>query len=146
MTDSHHPQLTPYAGLNPQLLLDAIEQCCGLECDGRLQALNSFENRVYQVGLADGSAVVAKFYRPERWSAAAIQEEHDFAFALAAREIPIVAPLLLHQRTRHEYAGFQFAVYPKRGGARQSLKILQYYVGWVDLLPESMRLVDCNHL
>ena len=116
MTDSHHPQLTPYAGLNPQLLLDAIEQCCGLECDGRLQALNSFENRVYQVGLADGSAVVAKFYRPERWSAAAIQEEHDFAFALAAREIPIVAPLLLHQRTRHEYAGFQFAVYPKRGG------------------------------
>jgi len=115
------PVAAPYAALNPETLLDAVETC-GLRCDGRLQALNSYENRVYQVWLDDGSSVVAKFYRPQRWSAAAIQEEHDFALALAAREIPMVAPLVFSGRTCHQHAGFQFAVYPRRGGRSPELE------------------------
>ncbi len=111
----------PYAALTPEVLLDAVESC-GVRCDGRLQGLNSYENRVYQVWLEDGTAVVAKFYRPQRWSAAAIQEEHDFALELAAREIPVVAPLQLLGRTRHEHQGFQFAVYPRRGGRSPELE------------------------
>ena len=85
--------MKPYAALNPELILDAIESCCGLRCDGRLQALNSYENRVYQVWLEDGVSLVAKFYRPQRWTTEAIQEEQDFALELAAREVPVVAPL-----------------------------------------------------
>ena len=65
--------MKPYAALNPEAILDAIESCCGLRCDGRLQALNSYENRVYQVWLEDGVSVVAKFYRPQRWTTEAIQ-------------------------------------------------------------------------
>ena len=65
--------MAPYSGLTPETLLDAIESC-GVHCDGRLQGLNSYENRVYQAWLDDGSSVVAKFYRPQRWSAEAIQE------------------------------------------------------------------------
>ena len=107
--------MAPYSGLTPETLLDAIESC-GVHCDGRLQGLNSYENRVYQAWLDDGSSVVAKFYRPQRWSAEAIQEEHDFALELAAREIPVVAPLLFNGQTRHEHGGFQFALYPRRGG------------------------------
>lgn len=107
--------MAPYSGLTPETLLDAIESC-DVHCDGRLQGLNSYENRVYQAWLDDGSSVVAKFYRPQRWSAEAIQEEHDFALELAAREIPVVAPLLFNGQTRHEHGGFQFALYPRRGG------------------------------
>ena len=108
--------MAPYQSLTPNLILDAIEACCGTRCDGRLQGLNSYENRVYQVWMEDDSSVVAKFYRPQRWSAAAIQEEHDYALELVAREIPVVAPLQFGGRTRHEHGGFQFAVYPRRGG------------------------------
>jgi Ser/Thr protein kinase RdoA (MazF antagonist) len=85
--DSH-----PYDALTPDLILDAVERS-GLCCDGRLLALNSFENRVYQVGIEDGAPLVAKFYRPERWPRAAILEEHAFALELARAELPIVAPL-----------------------------------------------------
>ena len=113
--------MKPYAALNPELILDAIESCCGLRCDGRLQGLNSYENRVYQVWLEDGVSVVAKFYRPQRWSSAAIQEEHDFAAELAARELPVVAPLVFNGRTLHEHGGFQFALTPRRGGRTPEL-------------------------
>ncbi len=82
----------PYDALTPDLILDAVEQT-GLRCDGRLLALNSFENRVYQVGIEDGPPLVAKFYRPERWPRAAILEEHAFALELAGAELPVVAPL-----------------------------------------------------
>ncbi|OHC67767.1 MAG: stress response serine/threonine protein kinase YihE [Rhodocyclales bacterium GWA2_65_20] len=105
----------PYAGLTPDRILDAVEGA-GLRCDGRLLALNSFENRVFQIGRDDGSFVVAKFYRPGRWSNAAILEEHDFTRALAAREIPVVAPLVIEGRTLHEHGGYRFAVFPKQGG------------------------------
>ena len=89
----------PYANLTPDTVLNALESC-GLRGDGRLIALNSYENRVYQVWLEEaepfGVSVVAKFYRPERWSTAAILEEHAFVAELAEREIPAVPPLTLN--------------------------------------------------
>ena len=105
----------PYADLTPDRALDAIESV-GLACDGRLLALNSFENRVYQVWLADAPPVVVKFYRPGRWSDAAIGEEHDFTRELAAREIPAVPPLVIAGSTLHRHGGHRFAVFPKQGG------------------------------
>ncbi len=105
----------PYAALTPDCVLDALDST-GLTADGRLLALNSYENRVYQMGVEDAAPVVVKFYRPERWSDEAILEEHAFVAELAAREIPVVAALELHGTTLHAHAGFRFAVYPKHGG------------------------------
>jgi len=105
----------PYSALTPDCALDALDST-GLKADGRLLALNSYENRVYQMGIEDAAPVVVKFYRPERWSDAAILEEHAFTAELAAREIPVVAPLVLNGATLHPHAGFRFAVYPKQGG------------------------------
>ncbi len=110
----------PYARLTPDRLLDAVESI-GLRCDGRLLQLNSFENRVYQVWLEDGSCVVAKFYRPSRWSDAQILEDHEFTIDLAQREIPVVAPLLIDGRTLHAFEDFRFALYPRRGGRAPEL-------------------------
>ena len=110
----------PYAELTPDRVLDAVDSA-GWRSDGRLFTLNSYENRVYQVGLEDGASVVAKFYRPARWSDAQIDEEHAFALELAAREIPVVAPLVRDGRTLFEHAGFRFAVYPRRGGRTPEL-------------------------
>ena len=105
----------PYAALTPDVALDALDST-GLKADGRLLALNSYENRVYQMGVEDAAPVVVKFYRPGRWSDAAILEEHAFVIELAAREIPAVPPRVLNQATLHTHAGFRFAVYPKQGG------------------------------
>ena len=124
----------PYSRLTPDAVLAALESV-GLRCDGRQLALNSFENRVYQVGIEDAAPVVAKFYRPERWSDAQILEEHEFVLELAAREIPAVPPLTLGGRTLHEHGGFRFAVYPRRGGRapeledRATLEWLGRYIG-----------------
>ncbi len=109
------PVAAPYAGLTPECLLDAIETT-GQRCDGRLAALNSYENRVYQVWLESGESVIAKFYRPQRWSRAAILEEHAFALELAQAELPVVAPLAFNGRTLHEHGGFMLALYPRQGG------------------------------
>lgn len=105
----------PYSALTPDCALDALDST-GLKADGRLLALNSYENRVYQMGVEDAAPVVVKFYRPGRWSDAAILEEHAFTAELAEREIPVVAPLALNGATLHLHAGFRFAVYPKQGG------------------------------
>jgi len=114
------PSAHPYTQLTPDRVLDALESA-GWRVDGRLFGLNSYENRVYQIGLEDGASVVAKFYRPARWSDAQIDEEHAFALELAAREIPVVAPLAHDGRTLFEHAGFRFAVYPRRGGRTPEL-------------------------
>ncbi len=111
----------PYAGLTPETVLDALEGA-GLRGDGRLLALNSYENRVYQVWLEDGGSVVAKFYRPGRWSDAQILEEHAFVHELDEHEIPAVAPLVLEGRTLAEHAGFRFTVFPRRGGRTPELE------------------------
>jgi Ser/Thr protein kinase RdoA (MazF antagonist) len=112
---------TPYATLTPDLVLDALDSV-GLRGDGRLLGLNSFENRVYQVWLEEGQPVVAKFYRPSRWSDAQIEEEHQFVAELAAREIPVVAPLVIDKRTLHLHGDFRFAVFPRRGGRAPELE------------------------
>ena len=141
----------PYDALTPDLILDAVEQT-GLRCDGRLLALNSFENRVYQVGIEDSQPLVAKFYRPDRWFQAAILEEHAFALELAAAELPVVAPLrdedipgapLRNEQmpsgtrredgaadapqapagvTLREHGGFAFALYPRQRGRAPELE------------------------
>jgi len=110
----------PYAALTPDRMLDAIESV-GERCDGRVLQLNSFENRVFQVGLDSGKYVVAKFYRPGRWTDEQILEEHRFTTELARREIPVVAPLEQGGRTLHSHAGYRFALYPRRGGRAPEL-------------------------
>jgi len=110
----------PYQQLTPDVVLDALASV-GLMGDGRLLALSSYENRVYQVHLEDGQAVVAKFYRPGRWSDAQILEEHAFAHELAAAEVPVVAPLALQGTTLAHFAGFAFSVSPRRGGRSPEL-------------------------
>src|SRR5450755_3154753 len=105
----------PFSELSPEAVLDALE-VLKFHCDGRVLALNSYENRVYQIGIEDAEPVVAKFYRPGRWSDAAIREEHAFAGELAAQEIPVVAPLLQAGESMHAHQGFRYAVFPRRGG------------------------------
>ena len=110
----------PFELLTPQALLDALD-CAGLRGDGRLLQLNSYENRVFQVYLEDGTAVVAKFYRPGRWSDEQILEEHHFALELAAAEVPVIAPLCLAGGSTLAHASigdqrFRFAAYPSRSG------------------------------
>ncbi|OGT20804.1 MAG: stress response serine/threonine protein kinase YihE [Gammaproteobacteria bacterium RBG_16_57_12] len=108
--------IAQYATLGPELILDAVESL-GLRCSARILALNSYENRVYQVGLEDSAPVVVKFYRPGRWSDEQILEEHRFTLELADLENPVVAPLVLADgRSLHHFGGFRFAVYPRQGG------------------------------
>ena len=106
---------TPFATLTPDSMLDALENV-GLRPDGRLLALNSYENRVYQVFMADGAPLVVKFYRSGRWSDAAILEEHEFTTDLAGRELPVVAPIQLDGRTLHKHNDLRFAAYPRQRG------------------------------
>ncbi|KAB0598375.1 serine/threonine protein kinase [Cupriavidus gilardii] len=110
----------PFAGLTPDLILDALE-AAGFMPDGRLLALNSYENRVWQAGVEDGAPLVMKFYRPGRWSDAAILEEHAFVRQLAEAEIPAVPPLECGGSTLLSHAGFRFAVFPRCGGREPEL-------------------------
>ena len=104
-----------FSGLTPDLILDAIESQDILVESGLL-ALNSYENRVYQFVAEDKKRYVAKFYRPQRWSQAQIQEEHDFSIELASHEIPVVAPLVINKQSLHVYNDFYFALFPSVGG------------------------------
>ena len=111
----------PYENLTPDAVLDALESV-GLRGDGRMLALNSYENRVYQVSLEDDSYVVVKFYRPHRWSEAQLLEEHAFAHELVEREIPVVAPFELDGKTLNTFNDIRFAVFPRRGGRPPELE------------------------
>lgn len=116
MSASEDNKNIPYVNLTPDLILNAIESI-GFHCNGNLLALNSYENRVYQVGIEDNNPVIAKFYRPQRWTDEAILEEHQFAAELVAHEIPVVAPLAdSKNQTLHHFQGYRFAVFPRRGG------------------------------
>src|SRR5436853_941142 len=142
------PAEPPYSGLTPDAVLDALASA-GFTGDGRLLALNSYENRVYQVWLeTEGTpnspaSVVAKFYRPARWTDAQILEEHAFTLELAEREIPVVAPLAVDGKTLHASGGFRFAVYPRRGGRmpeledRKTLEWIGRFVGRIHALGAS---------
>src|SRR5258708_11015909 len=110
----------PYAGLTPDLILSAIDSV-GFRTDGRLLALNSYETRGYQVGIEDEKPLVAKFYRPGRWTDEQILEEHAFTAELAEREIPAVPALIAGKSTLHAFGGFRFALYPRRGGRAPEL-------------------------
>jgi len=110
-----------YANLSPSDVLNSIEQF-GYQCDGRLLALNSYENRVYRVGLDDGGSIVAKFYRPKRWSNESILEEHHYTRTLAELEIPVVAPLEIGGATLLETTDFRIALFANRGGRAPDLE------------------------
>lgn len=105
----------PFAGLGPERILDAVESL-GFRCSGTLQALNSYENRVWQVGIDDAPPLVAKFYRPGRWSDAQIAEEHAFTLEMAADELPVVAPRVIDGRSLFLHGGYRFALFPRQGG------------------------------
>ena len=110
----------PYDNLTPDIILDAIESI-GFEVSGSLFPLNSYENRVYQIGLNDESDLIAKFYRPHRWSDAMILEEHAFSFELAENDIPVIAPININDKSLFMYEGYRFAIFPKRGGRSPEL-------------------------
>lgn len=112
---------TAFSNLTPDNILDAVE-ANGVQCDGRFLALNSYENRVYQIGIDEGTPLVAKFYRPERWSDEAIIEEHLFTLALAEQEIPVIPPSVDESGiSLHKQGPYRFALYPCRGGRAPEL-------------------------
>ena len=137
----------PYQALTPSVVLDALS-ALGLPVDGRLSALSSYENRVYQVHLDDDSSVVAKFYRPGRWNEAQIREEHAFTAALVADDIPVVGPLVLNGMSLHEArivhdgadGHFWFSVSPCRGGRAPELDDPDVLM-WIGRLMARMHLV-----
>ena len=125
-----------FAALSPDIIIEAIESNDELLCDGRLLALNSYENRVYRVGIENGDPLIAKFYRPDRWTEEQIEEEHSFAAELAAADIPVVAPLATNSgSTLRRQGDFYFAIYPMRGGRSpeldnpEQLQIIGRFIG-----------------
>jgi Ser/Thr protein kinase RdoA (MazF antagonist) len=133
------PAGRPFEGLSPDAVIGAAESL-GIECDGRLFALNSYENRVYQVGTTGHGTLVFKFYRPGRWSDAQILEEHAFALELAAAELPVVAPLAFGPGTLLHRDGWRFAAFPRRAAraaeldARGSLELVGRTLGRIHAL------------
>ena len=105
----------PFALLTPDTVLDAVESL-GFVSDARTLALNSYENRVYQIGIEGDVPLIAKFYRPGRWSDAAILEEHQFSIELAERDIPVIPPMQIDGQTLFEFAGFRFSLFKRFGG------------------------------
>ena len=141
----------PYQVLTPSVVLDALSGL-GLAVDGRLSALSSYENRVYLAHLDDNTSVVAKFYRPGRWSEAQIREEHSFTAELVAEDIPVVGPLVLNSMSLHEArvvhdgvdGHFWFSVSPRRGGRAPELDDPEVLM-WIGRLMARMHLVGERH-
>jgi Ser/Thr protein kinase RdoA (MazF antagonist) len=138
MTRTPDDEALAYTSLQPEHILEALEGL-SFRCDGRFLALNSYENRVYQVGIEEDRPIVAKFYRPGRWSDDAILEEHEFAQQLADAEIPLVAPMICGGNTLHHSGPFRFSVYPCHGGRAPDLDNL-------DLQRQLGRLLARIHL
>lgn len=133
-----------FAELSPDAIIDAIEAQPELNCDGRLLALNSYENRVYRVGIDDNLPLIAKFYRPGRWTDEQINEEHSFAQELHDAEIPVVAPIVDGDgNTLRKHNGFSFALYPVRGGRppeldnADQLQIIGRFIGRLHKVSET---------
>ena len=121
LTETSDVNLLVVVAHSSAVALEALESV-GLAPSGQVLALNSYENRVYQIGLEEGAPLVAKFYRPGRWTDAAILEEHAFVQELVEREIPVVPALVLEGKTLHSFEGFRFAVFPKHGGRAPELE------------------------
>lgn len=116
----------PFERLTPDFIMDAIESQ-SYRCDCRILTLNSYENRVYQVGIEDAEPLIVKFYRPQRWSDAQILEEHQFTGELAEHELPVVAPLADQAgELLHHYQDFRFSLYPRKGGHSPELDNLEH--------------------
>jgi len=109
-----------FSRLSPDVVMDAVESV-GYRCDARILELNSYENRVYQVGIDDGEPVIGKFYRDGRWDDATIAEEHAFTLELADAEVSVVPPVVIDGATLHRHEEFRFALYPRRGGRAPAL-------------------------
>lgn len=106
-----------FNALTPDRVLDAVEQTMGLRCGSFCRPMNSYINRVYEVDADGGQPLIAKFYRPGRWTRTALQDEVDFILDLAAAEIPVIPPLLNSEnQALHEWEGMYFSVFPKKGG------------------------------
>ncbi|MDR2849346.1 MAG: serine/threonine protein kinase [Verrucomicrobiota bacterium] len=106
-----------FSALTPDRVIDAVERAAGRRCTGVIRPLPSYINRVYSVGMDAGDFIVAKFYRPGRWTREAILDEHAFVGACAADEIPVIAPLVCRDgATLGDDAGVAFALFPQRGG------------------------------
>ena len=122
-----------FAGLDPTLIIDSVESL-GLVSDARIFPLNSYENRVYQIGMDETSSyagkIIGKYYRPNRWSDQQILEEHLFTQELADLEIPVVAPLQFEQQSLHHYQDYRFALYPQRGGRNAELDNVEH-LEWI---------------
>jgi Ser/Thr protein kinase RdoA (MazF antagonist) len=138
MTGDSDAAALAYAELQPEHILETLENL-SFRCDGRFLALNSYENRVYQIGVEDAAPVVAKFYRPGRWSDNAIFEEHEFTCELADQELPVVEPIEIAGSTLHFSGPFRVAVYECRGGRAPDLDNYE-------LLRQLGRLVARIHL
>ncbi|MFM1910802.1 MAG: Protein RdoA [Pseudomonadota bacterium] len=137
----------PFSNLSPDLILDAIDSV-GITTDGRLLALNSYENRVYQAGVEDASPIVAKFYRPHRWDDVAILEEHAFVQSLADAEIPAVAPSSIDGKTLFTYQDFRFSIFPKHGGRAPELDqegVLEWIGRFIGRIHSVGALSDFKH-
>ena len=135
---------TPYANLKPDFILDAIESV-GFRCTGGLLALNSYENRVYQIGIEESTPIVAKFYRPHRWSVPTILEELQFAQSLYEDEIPVVAPWKnAENEVLHHFKDFNFALFPRWGGHALELDNLEQ-LEWMGRFLGRMHAVGACH-
>lgn len=138
----------PFSDLSPDLILDAVDSL-GLNCDGRLLALNSYENRVYQIGVEEGSPLVVKFYRPGRWSDEAILEEHHFLQSLVNAEIPVAAPILsTGDKSLHYFGGYRFSLFTKHPGRAPELDqpgILQWIGRFIGRIHAVGVLENFNH-
>ena len=117
---NHDAATLAFADLQPEDIIATLD-ALGFECDGRFLALNSYENRVYQIGIEDDRPVVAKFYRPARWDDRSIIEEHQFSVDLAAKEIPVVPPMSIDGNTLNHAGHYRLAVFPCRGGRAPDL-------------------------
>ncbi len=119
-SEATDPSLADFAALQPNTIIDAVE-ILGLDCDARIFPLNSYENRVYQIGIESQTPVIGKFYRPNRWSDEQIREEHRFTEALHQLDIPVVAPCRYDDETLLQYQQYRYAIYPRVGGRTPEL-------------------------
>jgi len=142
-SDSEHD----FARLDPTLIIDSVESL-GLQSDARIFPLNSYENRVYQIGMEDhqpfGPKIIGKYYRPERWTHEQILEEHRFTDELAQLEIPVVAPLRFNEQSLLEYQRFRFALYPQRGGRTAELENSEH-LQWIGRFLGRIHLAAASH-
>lgn len=135
-----------YEKLSPDLILNAIDSVLEQQdqlTSGHLTALNSYENRVYQVGIEEHAPVVAKFYRPERWSDRCILQEHAFSLAAVEDELPVIAPLQIGGETLFEFEGFRFALFPRQGGQSEQIERLEDFEQMGRLLARLHQTANC---